>query len=180
MLQAAEAGDAFAASYLLPLVYRELRHLAARRLASEAPGQTLQPTALVHEAYLKLADSGATWSSQGHFFGAAARAMRCILVDRARARRARKRGGDWRRVDSLAEVAGAGDLTPQDDLLELDSALSRLEERDPRKAQVVLLRYFGGLSVDEVATTMGLSPTTVKDEWVFARAWLQCELDVHG
>ncbi|MBL8879743.1 MAG: sigma-70 family RNA polymerase sigma factor [Phycisphaerales bacterium] len=167
------------ASTLLPLIYRELRQLAARRIAREPAGQTLQATALVHEAYLKLLESGARWEGRAHFFAAAAQAMRCILVDRARARSSQKRGGGWKRsADDPEQVA---DLfkSNDDELLALDAALDRLERRDARKAQIVMLRYFAGLSIEEVAESLELSRTTVKDEWAFARAWLHAELDHH-
>ncbi|MFO0840650.1 MAG: ECF-type sigma factor [Phycisphaerae bacterium] len=177
LLRAAAAGDSHACATLLPRVYQELRQLAAQRLASEARGQTLQATALVHEAYIRLVESGTEWSGLGHFFGAAARAMRQILVDRARARHAIKRGGDRVRSgeDVLQRVPSLDD-SRHDELLALDEALSRLEARDPRKAQIVLLRYFAGLSIADTAAALDLSATTVKDEWTFARAWLQSEL----
>lgn len=175
-LRAVESGDPRGPSELLPLVYRELRQLAVRRLANEAPGNTLQATALVHEAYMRLVDSSTSWSGRAHFFAAAARAMRHILIDRARARHTQKRGGDRRReAESIADVLPARGR-PDDDLLALDEALTRLETRDPRKAQIVMLRYFAGLSLTDVAAALDLSTTTVKDEWAFARAWLQSEL----
>lgn len=174
LLQAADAGDATAASSLLPLIYRELRQLAARRLADEPAGQTLQATALVHEVYLRLARGQDHWQGRGHFFAAAARAMRCILIDRARARGAQKRGGGWQR--SPADDEPSAEERSREELLALDSALTKLEQRDPRKAQVVQLRYFAGLSIEEVADTLGISASTVKNEWMFARAWLQSEL----
>lgn len=163
------------AEELLPLLYDELRALAERRLAREAPGQTLQPTALVHEAWVRLVgehDPG--WSGRAHFFGAAARAMRRILVERARARRSAKRGGGAARVTIDADALEA--RAPDDDVLDLEAALERLERRDARKARVVELRHFAGLTLEEVAVALGLSLSTVKADWAFARAWLAREL----
>jgi|SRR5262245_14809006 len=176
ILGAAAAGDPRAAADLLPLVYDELRKLAAARLANERPGDTLQPTALVHEAYLRLVGAGAArdWNGRGHFFAAAAECMRRILVDAARARAARKRGGAWRRID-----LNSGDLVAQaapDDLLTLDETLDRLARHDPPAAQLVKLRYFAGLSVDRAGEALGLSRTAAYERWAFARAWLFSEL----
>ena len=184
LISAAQGGNDAASEELLPLVYDELRRLAASHLAREPSGITLQPTALVHEAYLRLL--GATeimWQGQGHFFGAAAQAMRRILVDRARARNASKRGGDRKRVgmedgaDTIAAPPSDAGGAPAVDLLSLNGALERLEQRDKRQAEVVLLRYFAGLTIDQTAQAMGLSTGTVKNEWTFARAWLRRELD---
>lgn len=165
-------GDPRAAGELLPLVYDELRRLAAQRLAHEKPGQTLQATALVHEAYLRLvgaADPG--WQGRGHFFAAAAEAMRRIMVEQARKHGCLKRGGNLRRVDQdRADPAVEG---PSLDLLALDEALTALEARDARKAQVVKLRYFAGLTVDEAAAAMGISPSTADNDWAYARCWLR-------
>lgn len=181
LLEMAGAGDARASEELLPLVYDELRRLARGQMKNERGGpggQTLQATALVHEAYLRLVgDTELRWQNRAHFFGAAARAMRRILVDRARHRGRRKRGGDWERVElgdqSLpGAVAGGGP-----DLVGLDAALERLEAEDSRKAEVVMLRYFAGLSIEETAAALSLSPATVKNEWMFARAWLKRELE---
>ena len=156
---------------LLPEVYDELRKLARARLARERHAeQTLQPTALVHEAYLRVADGGAQWDRRGHFFAAAALAMRRILVERARHYQRIKHGGDAERVEldsAMMRVDPA--LT---DLVAVDEALTRLEQTDPRKAQIVSLRYFAGLSIEETAAALDLSPATVKNEWTFARAWL--------
>jgi RNA polymerase sigma factor (TIGR02999 family) len=171
LLDAAAAGDPGAAADLLPLVYDELRRLAAARLAAEKPGQTLQATALVHEAYLRLvgaADPG--WNGRGHFFAAAAEAMRRILVDSARRKRADKRGGDRKRAD-LRDVPAAADLLP-DDLLDLDAAFAAFEAEDPDKAALVRLRFFGGLSEAEAAACLGLSRATAARHWAYARAWL--------
>jgi RNA polymerase sigma factor (TIGR02999 family) len=169
------------ASDLLPLVYDELRQLARVRMAQESRELTLQPTALVHEAYLRVAGNDAPrWDRKGHFFAAAAIAMRRILVERARHYQRLKHGGDQRRVvlDTGVEPAagaapGGVDLT---DVIAIDEALDRLEQIDARKAQVVMLRYFAGLSVEETATALGLSPATVKNEWAFARVWLHRQL----
>ena len=176
LLARAQAGDREATNELFPLVYDELRQLADRYLSAEARVQTLQPTALVHEAYLRLvgpADQG--WENRAHFFGAAARAIRRILIDRARARKRLKRGlGDRPLPLEAAEsVAVEG---PDLDVLALDEALQRLSAVDAQTAQVVELRFFGGLGVDETATTLGISPATVAREWAFARAWLHREM----
>jgi RNA polymerase sigma factor (TIGR02999 family) len=175
VLSAIEQGDPHAADELLPLVYDELRQLAAQRLAQEAPGQTLQATALVHEAYLRLVDvkEGQPWDGRGHFFAAAAEAMRRILIDQARHKHSRKRGGSQRQVEL---DAGALLAAPQEyaaaDLLALDEALQQLESEDPLKARLVKLRYFAGLSVAEAAEALGISPATAKRHWVYARSWL--------
>jgi RNA polymerase sigma factor (TIGR02999 family) len=157
---------------LLPQVYDELRRLARARLAREPAGLTLQPTALVHEAYLRLTKSGADqrWDRRGHFFGAAAIAMRRILVERARHYRRVRHGGEQQRVELDQDApAPAAELA---DVLAIDQALTRLEAIDAAKARVVLLRYFAGLTIEETAAAMDLSPATVKNEWAFARAWL--------
>jgi len=176
ILKAAGAGDPRAADELLPLVYEELRKLARQQMAHEPPGQTLQPTALVHEAYVRLVDAkNVRWDSRGHFFAAAARAMRQILVNRALRRRALKRGGDRRRV-SLDGVEPIADDWPPDQVVALDEALDRLERVDPRKTKIVMLRFFAGLTIEETAEALGISRTTVKDEWRFAKAWLYREI----
>jgi RNA polymerase sigma factor (TIGR02999 family) len=176
ILSAIEHGDAGAAEQLLPLVYEELRKLAAQKMAQEAPGQTLQATALVHEAYLRLveADTAAHWNSRGHFFAAAAEAMRRILIERARGKARGKRGGDRRRVD-LDLVEPAADV-PRDDLLALDEALAKLERKDPRKAALVKLRFFAGLTNEQAAAALGISPSTADNDWAYARAWLRLEV----
>jgi len=171
ILSAIEQGDPSAAEQLLPLVYDELRKLAARRLAQEKPGQTLESTALVHEAYLRLVDveKAQRWNSRGHFFAAAAEAMRRILVDNARRKARPKHGGDRQRVD-LDEAIGV--TAARDDVLALDEALHRFSEQEPAKAELVKLRYFAGLSLDEAAACLGISPATAKRHWAVARAWL--------
>jgi RNA polymerase sigma factor (TIGR02999 family) len=176
ILSAIEHGDPSAAKQLLPLVYDELRKLAAARLAQEKPGQTLQATALVHEAYLRLVDdAGASqWNSRGHFFAAAAEAMRRILIDGARRRQRGKHGGDLRRLplDGLALPASE----QSDDLLALDEALTRLAAEEPIKAELVKLRYFAGLSLGEAAACLNISLVTAKRYWAVARAWLYAAL----
>ena len=176
ILSAIEQGDLRAAGELLPLVYGELRRLAKQRLAREKPGQTLQATALVHEAYLRLVDGGAvrSWESRGHFFAAAAEAMRRILVDNARRKGAEKHGGRVARqeLDDIDIAAPA----PSEDLLALDEALAKLEAVDPAKARLVKLRYFAGLSEDEAAQALGISRTTAHRHWRYARVWLLNEL----
>ena len=172
ILSAIEHGDPSAAEQLLPLVYEELRKLAAAKLANEKPGQTLQATALVHDAYLRLVDveKAQHWNSRGHFFGAAAEAMRRILVEHARRKGSSKRGGDLRRVDLDVSIAPQDGLTP--DLLALDEALKQLEGEAPQKAELVKLRFFCGLSIDEASAAMGVSSATAKRYWTYARAWL--------
>jgi RNA polymerase sigma factor (TIGR02999 family) len=175
LLGAIVEGDARAASDLLPLVYDTLRALARSQLANEPPGHTLQPTALVHEAYLKLVGSGDLgWQGRRHFFGAAARAMRQILVDRARRHASLKRGGG-RHAEPLHEETLVSEPPPMD-FLALDEALKKLAQRDPRWSEIVELRYFAGLTLEETAAALGLSLTTVKDEWAYARAWLHREI----
>lgn len=166
--------DDSAAQELLPLVYAELRRLAGAYFERQAPSHTLQPTALVHEAYMRLVvDRDSGWNGRDHFFAVAAMAMRQILVDHARRRKADKRGGDWERVTLDAAVAPAG---TELDLVDLDAALARLAEHDPRQARVVTLRFFGGLSNEGVAEVLGISRATVANDWRFARAWLAGEL----
>jgi RNA polymerase sigma factor (TIGR02999 family) len=181
ILSAIEQGDPSAAGELLPLVYDELRKLAAQKLAQEKPGQTLQATELVHEAYLRLVRSGdeaaseqAHWQGRRHFFAAAAEAMRRLLIDNARRKQSCKHGGDWQRqhVDAEALVAAEPNL----DLLALDSALQRLAEHDPVKAKLVELRYFAGLTGDQAASVLGISASSADRHWVYTRAWLRREL----
>jgi RNA polymerase sigma factor (TIGR02999 family) len=168
-----ERGEPHAAEQLLPLVYEELRKLAAQRLAQEKPGQTLQATALVHEAYLRLVDPSKVeqWNSRGHFFAAAAEAMRRILVDSARRKLADKRGGGAIRVD--VDVAELAACTHDDKMIALDEALARLEQHEPTKARLVKLRYFAGLPIREAAEALGISTATANRHWAYARAWLQ-------
>lgn len=193
LLSAIDDGEPLAAEQLLPLVYHELRKLAAGRLAQERPGQTLQATALVHEAYLRIvgpacraepeqqqdADSTSrpavgTYHSRGHFFAAAAEAMRRILIDQARRKGRDKRGGGLRRVElSAIEVPSEEPF----DVLAIDEALQKLAAEDPRAAELVKLRFFAGLSINEAAEALGISRTTAYDEWAYARAWLRCALD---
>jgi RNA polymerase sigma factor (TIGR02999 family) len=176
ILNALESGDPHAAAQLLPLVYDELRRLAVQKLAHEEPGQTLDATGLVHEAYLRLvgpADSG-RWQDRGHFFAAAAQAMRHILVDRARSKRRPKRGGGRKRVALDEDVPAPP--TAEEELLALDEALTRLAADDPEAAAVVQLRYFAGLSVEQAAQSLGLSRAAAYRHWTFARAWLRQEL----
>jgi RNA polymerase sigma factor (TIGR02999 family) len=172
ILSAIEQGDPHAAAELLPLVYEELRQLAAQKLAQEKPGQTLEATALVHEAYLRLVDTDQVqhWNSRGHFFAAAAEAMRRILVEQARRKGRQKHGGGRQRV-ALEGLELVVDLTAAE-LLPLDEALSALAERDAQVAQLVQLHCFAGLSIEEAAEVLGLSPRTAYRDWAFARAWL--------
>jgi RNA polymerase sigma factor (TIGR02999 family) len=176
LLDAAAAGDRQAAAELLPLVYDELRKLAAARMAAEAPGNTLQPTALVHEAYLRLVGPADVnrWDGRGHFFAAAAEAMRRILVDAARRKQRERHGGDRDRVDLDAAAPAAPD--PRHDLVALDAALTRLTSEDPQAARLVELRHFAGLSVADAAEVLGVSSRTADRVWAFARAWLHREL----
>ena len=176
ILSAIEQGDPSAAEQLLPLVYDELRKLAAQRLAGEEPGQTLQATALVHEAYLRLvdADKAQQWNSRGHFFAAAAEAMRRILVENARRKRSRKHGGGRQRID-LAD-ADPGYLANDDEILAIDDALEQLAAEDPQAARLVQLRYFGGLSVEEAAELLGIARSTAYEHWAYARASLRLKL----
>ena len=178
ILAAIEAGDAHAASRLLPLVYDELRKLAAQKMAQEKPGQTLQATALVHEAYLRLVDGQKAqhWNSRGHFFAAAAEAMRRILVENARRKKALRRGGGRHRQDLQPAEPEAPRLS--DDILALDEALQRLAAKDFAKAELVKLRYFAGLTMEQTAELLGISVATAHRWWNYARAWLHQELSL--
>ena len=178
ILQAVESGDARAAAELLPLVYDELRRLAARELAGERPGQTLQATALVHEAYMRLVGNEPRWNGRTHFFRAAANTMHRILIDHARSRRAARHGGNGARVE-LGEGPAAASL-PADELIDLDEALTRLAAEDPGKAELVKLRYFAGLTLEEAAAVLGISRATASRHWDYARAWLRCEMGGRG
>ena len=182
VLSAIEHGDPRASEELLPLIYRELRRLAQHRLAREKPGQTLQATALVHEAYLRLVDGeeGERWNSRGHFFAAAAEAMRRILVENARRKRTEKHGGLLQRQDLDDIEIAAPAPAPSQDLLALDEALAKLEAEEPVKAQLVKLRYFAGLAEDEAASVLGISRTTAQRYWRYAKAWLVTELRKAG
>jgi RNA polymerase sigma factor (TIGR02999 family) len=176
ILSQIQQGDPQAAEQLLPLVYDELRKLAAEKMANERPGQTLQATALVHEAYLRLVDvtKAPYWNSRGHFFAAAAEAMRRILIDSARRKRSEKHGGGLRRVnlDTMDALAAA----PPEDLLAFDEALERLTRHDPKAAQLVRLHCFAGLTVEQAAEALDLSRASAYRLWTFARAWLHCQL----
>ncbi|APW64288.1 ECF-type sigma factor [Paludisphaera borealis] len=175
ILSAIEQGDSEAAERLLPLVYDELRKLAAQRLAHEKPGQTLQATALVHEAYLRLVgEQGSYWQGRGHFFAAAAEAMRRILIDNARRKQTEKHGGGRRRWN-IECFDIAAEASPEA-LLDLDEALAKLAGEDPAKAELVKLRYFAGLTVEESARVLGISRATADRHWHYARVWLYCEL----
>jgi RNA polymerase sigma factor (TIGR02999 family) len=181
ILSQIESGDPQAAEQLLPLVYDELRKLAAARLAHEKPGQTLQATALVHEAYLRLVgncDPGQHWNSRGHFFAAAAEAMRRILVENARRSKAEKYGGAWQRQE-LLDAELAVDSTGED-LFEVDEALTRFAAEHPRAARLVHLRFFLGQTLEEAATLLGVDARTAYRDWAYARAWLRRELDRPG
>jgi len=177
ILSAMKQGDPHAARELLPLVYDELRKLAAARLAQELPGQTLQATALVHEAYLRLVshDPDEHWDSRGHFFAAAAEAMRRILVDQARRRNSQRRGGGRQKVDLLAHDLAID--PPDDQILALDEAMTRFHAVDAQAAEVVKLRVFAGMSVEDAARSLGISPRTAKRDWVYARAWLRRQIE---
>lgn len=176
ILSQIESGDPFAAEQLLPLVYDELRKLAAAKMAQEKPGQTLQATALVHEAYIRLVDveKAQHWNSRGHFFGAAAEAMRRILIGQARRKGSQKVGGNRRRLDLSdvePEIQG-----PQLDLIALDEALGRLATQDPRAADLVKLRFFAGLTIPQAAKAVGVSVATAENDWSYAKSWLRLEL----
>lgn len=172
LMESASQGDRHAASQLLPLVYKELRQLASARMTAESPGQTLQPTALVHEAYLRLLgpSNDSRWDNRGHFFAAAAEAMRRILVENARKKRSEKHGGKIVRHD--ADLVPIAAPEPAEDLLALDEALDHLAEMDPRKAELVKLRYFVGMTIDEAAQALDISAATANRYWVYSRAWL--------
>lgn len=184
VLKAVAAGDQAATDELLPLVYEELRNLARQRLSAEPGGQTLQPTALVHEAYLRLLGTPASeasqpcWNDRGHFFAAAAHAMRRIMIERARKHRSVKHGGDRQRLTLDESEIAIDEHGAQ--LLDLEQAMTQLEARDVRKAEIVMLRFFAGLTIEQTAVALDLSPATVKNEWRFARAWLHSEMSDDG
>ena len=179
ILSQLESGDPSAANQLLPLVYEELRKLAAAKLAHEKPGQTLQATALVHEAYIRMVDQTTPqqWDSGRHFFAAAAEAMRRILIERARQKQSLKGGGDHQRVDLEAAVPAVLPMAC-DDLLGLDEAIRKLEQQDPRKAELVKLRFFAGLTTAQAAKSLGVSVSTAENDWTYARCWLRLEMSV--
>ncbi len=179
ILNAIEQGDPKAAGQLLPLVYTELRKLAASRMAHEAPGQTLQPTALVHEAWLRVAGGNDhTWDSRAHFFAAAAEAMRRILIENARRKKALRHGAGQARLDvQELEIAAPA---PDDQMLAVDEALNKLTTLDKEKAELVKLRYFAGMTTEEAAAALGISEATAKRWWVYARAWLYTEIRPQG
>jgi RNA polymerase sigma factor (TIGR02999 family) len=177
LLGEVEAGNAGAADDLLPLVYSELRRLARSRMAREKYAHSVQPTSLVHQAYLRLlGDAQPHWEGRGHFFAAAAEAMRRILIEKARQRASLKRGGDLRRTGYDDEMLPGSEQNPED-LLALDAALEGLEARDPMMANIVKLRYFAGLTIEETAEALGLSPRSVNRQWTAARAWLRKSMD---
>jgi RNA polymerase sigma factor (TIGR02999 family) len=176
ILNVIEQGDTQAAAELLPVVYEELRSLASCKLARETPGQTLQATALVHEAYLRLLGENANWTNRGHFFAAAAEAMRRILIENARRKKSLKHGGNRQRIE-IEDVILAQKTIAADDLLALDEALSKLAEIDQRKAELVKLRYFAGLTGKEVAQILDISTSTADEHWAYARAWLRLEIE---
>ena len=180
ILSKIEAGDPQASAELLPFVYEELRKLARARMASERPDHTLQATALVHEAYLRLVDRDKSqhWDSRGHFFSAAAEAMRRILIESARSKRSEKRGGDHQRIELMDDLAQTlGDSV--DELLDFNAALDQLAEEDPQAAEFVKLRLFGGLSITEAGKILGMARSTAYENWEFARAWFLCHLPPH-
>jgi RNA polymerase sigma factor (TIGR02999 family) len=181
VLSAVEEGDERAAEQLLPLVYDELRRLAAQKLGRESPGQTIQATALVHEAYMRLVQSeregsSPSWNSRGHFFAAAAEAMRRILVERARHKKSLKGGGSHHHRQEMGDIAVSA-AVPDIDLIALDIALDRLERTDKRRAQLVKLRFFAGLTMEEAAQALGISTSTADNDWAYARCWLRLEID---
>jgi len=177
ILNAIEHGDAKAADELLPLVYEELRLLAAQKMSQEPPGQTLQTTALVHEAYIRLVGYEIqNWNSRGHFYSSAAEAMRRILIDNARRKQSLKRGGDHQRIEFDAAILKGGKSYQIDDLIALDEALQKLGEKDKLKAELVKLRFFAGLTSEQAARILGISPATAERYWDYARSWLRVEI----
>jgi len=177
ILEAIERGDVRAVDELFPLVYQELRQLAAQRLSQEKPGQTLQATALVHEAYLRLVGQEEhSWSGRGHFFSAAAEAMRHILIENARRKKSLRHGGDRKRIDFDEAILIKGNNTSSDDLIALDEALEKLSKKDKVKADLVKLRYFAGLTGEQAAEVLGISGSTANRYWAYARTWLLLEM----
>ncbi len=180
ILAAMQVGDSHSSEELIPLVYNELRRLAASRMAHESPENTLQPTALVHEAFLRLvgSEAGQSWNSRGHFFAAAAEAMRRILIEAARKKRSLKRGEGFERVE--LDIADGATLEINAELLDLDAALLNFAQVEPRAAELVKLRFFAGLTIEEAAAALQISPRTAKREWAYARVWLRREMDEHA
>jgi len=177
ILNAIEQGDPRATEELLPLVYEELRLLAAQKMSQEPPGQTLQATALVHEAYIRLVEAkDQSWNSRGHFFKAAAEAMRRVLIENARRKKSVKYGGGRKRVDFDEAILVEENDTSADDLIALDEALKKLSKKDRNKADLVKLRYFAGLTSDQAAKILGISPSTADRDWAYARSWLRLEI----
>ena len=175
ILQAIQAGEVKAGEELLPLVYAELRRLAAARMVNEAPGHTLQPTALVHEAWLRLGgNTQPNWQNRAHFIAAAAEAMRRILIERARSKGRLRRGGEWQRVDMEHVTIAMNDA--DDTVLAVNEALEKLAAQDPQKAEIVKMRYFAGMSHQEIADALGVAEPTVRRHWAYARSWLYAEL----
>lgn len=177
ILVAIEKGDIHAIDQLFPMIYQELRQLAARQISQELPGQTLQATALVHEAYLRLVGSeDRNWNGRYHFFSAAAEAMRRILIENARRKRSIKHGGGSKKIDFDEALLVENDGTSADEIIALDEALEKLSEQDKTKADLVKLRYFAGLTSDQAAKILGISPTTADRHWAYARSWLRLEM----
>ena len=177
ILNAIEQGDERATDELIPLVYEELRLLAAQKLSQELPGQTLQATALVHEAYIRLVgEEDRNWDSRGHFFAAAAEAMRRILIENARRKRTNKRGGGQKRLDLRESILISKDDSTLDEIIVLDEALEKLERKDKLKADLIKLRFYAGLTIEQSAKSLGISLTTAKTQWTYARAWLLREV----
>jgi RNA polymerase sigma factor (TIGR02999 family) len=177
IINAIEQGDPHAAEKLLPLVYEELRVLAAQKMAQEPPGQTLQATTLVHEAYIRLVGSEIqNWNSRGHFYAAAAEAMRRILIDNARRKKSLRRGGGHRRIKFEAAILVDSRVSPTDDLVALDKALQKLGDKDKLKADLVKLRFFAGLTSEQAARVLDVSPATAERYWDYARSWLRVEI----
>ena len=177
ILNAIEQGDVRATEELLPLVYKELRFLAAQKMAQEKPGQTLQATALVHEAYIRLVEAkDQNWSGRGHFFKAAAEAMRRVLIENARRKKSVRYGGGRKRVDFDEAILAQENDTSADDLIALDEALKKLSKKDKTKADLVKIRYFAGLTSDQAAKILGISPSTADRDWAYARSWLRFEI----
>jgi len=178
ILSAIEQGDSHAAEQLLPLVYDELRKLAAQRMAQEKPGQTLEATALVHEAYVRLVGTNASqrWQSRRHFFAAAAEAMRRILVENARRKNSQKHGGGLIRRECILETVPHVSTRDPLEILNIQEALDRLDEKSPRKAELVKLRYFLGCTISEAAQILGIAPATAEEDWTYAKAWLRRQL----